>query len=283
MVDPIESDSPLVQSILSELEESLKVIEGDVKQRGAAKRYLGELLKYYRKPEYGAVAKHLASAKRKKLVSFYPEVGGTLDKLEIDIKRKYEQVFPKLFSQIKAYCESGKIPISGSYPSLVIDSYIDVTADEKKRSINIGIKNVRSLDFDKLQYTIDSERERVWGREFDAQRFRNEIMEIYTELFGSKPSPVGWIPLPDVYQSFKARIERENPHWKKQGRLISYYKDEFSADISKLWKAQANGEIESPHIQFSGIRDPRKSFKIILPDGKVERLGLMRPQERKGE
>jgi len=67
----------------------------------------------------------------------------------------------------------------------------------------------------------------------------------------------------------------------RKKRLVAYYKDEFCADLSKLWKAQKQNDINIPHLELSGIRDNRLSYKVTLPDGKIELYGHIRPPKEK--
>jgi hypothetical protein len=93
------------------------------------------------------------------------------------------------------------------------------------------------------------------------------------------PNPTGWAPLEGIYQILKQQAESENPDWRKGGRLIAYYKDEFSADLSLLWEAQALKRLNSPHIELSSIRDPRRAYKVIQPDRNIGFYGFLRPKE----
>ena len=77
---------------------------------------------------------------------------------------------------------------------------------------------------------------------------------------------------------FAEQIKAENPDWKKGGRLIPYYKDEFSVDLSLLWQAQASNLIDQPLFEFSAIRDPRRSYKVLQPDQNIGFYGFLRPK-----
>jgi hypothetical protein len=85
--------------------------------------------------------------------------------------------------------------------------------------------------------------------------------------------------LEGVYQILKQQAESEDPDWKKGGRLVAYYKDEFGADLSRLWEAQARRQVDSPHIELSAIRDPRRAYKVVQPDHNVGLYGFLRPKE----
>ncbi|MBM4135602.1 MAG: hypothetical protein FJ241_02100 [Nitrospira sp.] len=213
------------------------------------------------------------------LLTSYPIAKEMLEKLSIDVKRRSEQVFSSLFSRFQEYCGNNKIHLRGKLPKLFVDRLLEVEMDENKQTAKIGTIFLKTLDWEKIRGAIDRERHRIWDREFDPTSFRDRLLNVHLEIIKIKPNPVGWVRLEDVYQSLKRNIQQKNPNWKKGGRLVAYYKDEFSADLSKLWKAQVSRKFDSPHIELSGIRDPRLSYKIVLPDGKIESYGHMRPKK----
>ena len=106
---------------------------------------------------------------------------------------------------------------------------------------------------------------------------RVELIDLYKEIILIKPNPVGWLRLEDIYQGLKNRVQVNNPAWNTGGRLVAYYKDEFSADLSNLWRAQTSERLGPPHIEFSGIRDPRFAYKVVLPGSQIGLYGHMRP------
>lgn len=272
-----KSKSPLAKLILSELSALLDEVERDTKQRNSVKKYLSEMKNAYERSDAEATSRLLLRKTKGQLLSLYPTATETLDKLSIDLRRHSEQASSSLLDRFQEYCERENTSCRGNMPRLFIDSLVEVHVDEEKRRVKVGRILIKALDWDKVSSALDGERHRIWGREFSPLDFRNSLLSVHSALLGIKPNPVGWVRLDDVYQSLRVRIEEENPNWRKGGRLVAYYKDEFSADLSKLWMAQVDRKIDPPRIEFSGIRDPRLSYKLVLPDGQIESYGHLRP------
>lgn len=274
-----DNESSLAKLICSDLDNLLKQVEVDIKQRNSMKKYLSQMLKAFEKSDTETLNRLLLKRVKDQLLTSYPIAKETLEKLFIDVKRHSEQAFSSLFGYFQEYCESEEISLRGKMPKLFIDYLLEVIMDEKKQTAKIGIVFLKTLDWERIRVTLDRERHRIWGREFNPLSFRDNLLNVHSELLKIKPSPVDWVRLEDVYQSLKTQIQQENPDWKKGGRLVAYYKDEFSADLSKLWKAQINQKIDFPHIELSGVRDPRLSYKIVLPDRRIDSYGHMRPRK----
>ena len=180
---------------------------------------------------------------------------------------------------MEKYCAEHGLILKGKLPKLSINSLLDVELNEVKRTAKIGSSFSRNLDWEKLEVVLDGELKRIWERDVAPSVFRDELLSIHARILRLKPNPVGWVRLEDVYQELKRIEEGKNLDWKKGGRLVSYYKDEFSADLSMLWRAQAINKIDSPHIEFSGIRDPRRSYKVVISAGRIEQYGHIRPRK----
>lgn len=274
-----KNESSLARLIMSELSRLSQEVERDTKQRNSIKKYLSEMKKAYERSDTETLNRLLLRQTKDQLLSIYPTARETLEKLLIDVKRHSEQVFSSLFNHFQEHCKSEKISLRGKMPKIFINHLLEVYMDEKKQTAKIGIVFLKTLDWEKIRITLDRERQRIWDREFNPVSFRDHLLNVHLEIIKVKPNPVGWVRLEDVYQSLKRDIQQKNPNWKKGGRLVAYYKDEFSADISRLWKVQVAQQIGFPHIELSGIRDPRLSYKVVLPDGKIESYGHMRPKK----
>lgn len=279
MVFSGHDESSLSNLILLELSKLLKEVERDIKQRNSIKKYLSEIKKACECSDTETLNRLLLRQTKEQLLSLYPLSRETLEKLLIDVKRHSEQAFSSLYRRFQEYCGNNKIHLQGKLPKLFVDRLLEVQMDENKQTAKIGTIFLKTLDWEKIREAIERERNRIWSRAFDPTSFRDHLLDVYLEIIKVKPNPVGWVRLEDVYQSLKRDIQQKNPNWKKGGRLVAYYKDEFSADLSKLWEAQISQKIGSPHVELSGIRDPRLSYKVVLPDGQIGSYGHMRPKK----
>jgi hypothetical protein len=153
---------------------------------------------------------------------------------------------------------------------------LKITFDFKKRGAKVGTQYIQSLQWDKIKSALSAEQERLWRRGDDAAKIRDSLVVAYENAINKHPNVTGWVRLEDIYQELKKRIEKETPDWKSQQRLVAYYRDEFTIDLSILLLVQMAGKLAGTQIEFSAIRDPRLSFQVPLPDGTSNSVGFMR-------
>jgi len=269
--------SYLTSSILSDLEGLHANVTTDVSERAKAQKLLTSIVKALRTSDFDLVAQNLS--KGFIIISeVYPQSKPILQKLQIDVSRRVDEQLRQTSEKIEEYCQSKDIPFKKSGTKFVVDNFIEIELDRHKGRTRIGNLSLSTFKWDKVSEGLDSERARLWKRGFDAARFRDKLIKAYKQLAEKSTAVTDWITLDDIYQSLKRQIELENPDWKKGGRLIPYYKDEFSADLSMLWREQASKTIETPYIELSAIRDPRKSYKVLQPDNNLGFFGFLRPR-----
>lgn len=273
-------ESVITKSIGSDIDHLLEQIDIDIKRGNALKKYLSQLQKAFEQPDIEKLNKLLASEARSRLITSYPTATNLIDKLVIHVRRTSEVGLSSLMDRFQEHCNSQGIGIRGRLPRFSINNLLDVELDETRRTAKIGTIFLKTMDWDKIRAAIERERQRIWKRDFDAAKFRDELLDVHSEVLKVKPNPTGWVRLEDVYQTLKKRMQASNPNWKAGGRLVAYFKDEFSADLSKLWQAQTSKSIDFPHIELSGIRDPRLSYKVVLPSDQVGLYGHMRPEKK---
>ena len=270
--------SHLTKAILVDMETLKKDIEEDVAQRSKARRAVGDLLKALQDDDFDAVGRLLRN-RGQQLTEAYPRAQMTLDKLRIDVNRRLEEQLEHTYARLEDYCRAEDIPMRGRPPKYIVDHLLEVEFDRNAGRTKVGIQSLTTLQWPKVREVLQAERARLWRRPFDAVGFRDRLVQAYEELERATPSPIGWAPLEEIYQILKRQVEDAHPGWRKGGRLVAYYKDEFSADLSMLWRAQASHEIDSPQIELSAIRDPRRQYKVLQPDSSIGRYGFLRPRE----
>jgi len=270
--------SHLTQAVLAELENLSQVITDDVSQRSKAKRAVADLLKALRQGDAEAAARLLGS-RVQQVSEIYPQAIATLEKLRIDLNSRQEEQLRQTCTQLEEYCRAEAISLKGRPPKYMVDHLLEVELDRKKNRAKVGIQSLSTLKWPNILEALEAERVRLWQRSFDPSSFRDRLVQAYEELEHLNPSPTGWASLEGVYQILKQQVESERPDWRKGGRLVAYYKDEFSADLSMLWQAQASKKIDSPHIELSAIRDPRRAYKVVQPDRNIGLYGFLRPRK----
>ena len=272
--------SSLSESIREELTLLLNEIKDEARKKTTISKYIQKILNAFQDGNVISLNKLLKDKSKTQLLTFYPSAKDTFDKLMIDIRRRSERSFTDLIEKVRDYCSVNGVSLKGNMPKLIVDNLLEIYFDEKNKTAKIGAVFVKDAIWEKIRPVLEREHKRIWKREFSPSAFRDKLVNTYKEIIGIKPNPLGWVRLEDIYRSLKVQIKSENLVLKKSERLIAYYKDEFSSDLSKLWEAQMNKKVEYPHLEFSAIRDPRLAYKFILPDGQVISYGHMRLLEK---
>ena len=270
----------MVQTIVPSLDELLKKIGDDVAQRNKIKDSIRRLREAWSNDNFDTADRVISSKNIQSLSRFYPEGEITVEKIKMCLEIEKNEKINKIEMQIKKYCDDRQIKLHGKFPKFIIDHLINLEFHRKKNAAKVGNVYLQSLDWRKIQEIIEEERKRVWGRPFDYSKFYDDVILFYKKIADYERNPTGWVRLADIYQSLKTEIAKRNPNWKSKKRLAAYYKDEFSADLSKSWKAQNSDDRTDRQFEFSAIRDPRLAFKVILPDTSTASYGFIRPQRR---
>lgn len=270
--------SSLSELLLSELKALSQTIDDDVARRSKARKAMADILKALEQNDVDLLARVLGTQSAP-LAQIYPETRAVLEKLHFDLHRRQDDLMRDVASQLESYCRDEGITIRGSWPKFTVDHLLPVEFDRKANRSKVGTLSLQTLKWPALLDALVAERIRLWRRHFEATQFRDALLQVYHQVERIKPNPVGWVALEDVYQVLKQSEEQAHPAWRKNGRLAAYYKDELGADLSLLWDAQACGRVKPPTFEFSAIRDSRRAFEIVQPDGTVGLYGFLRPRE----
>jgi len=267
----------LAQAVLKGLQDLLEEISDDVSRRNKCKLFTRRVLTAYEEGDLDSLDRQLPK-EPDDLAALYPSAHRTVRELRLEVARRLAVRFDRLAQYLAEYSESKGIALRGLSPNFVVAGLIGVVLNKENRAAKVGASYIRTLAWDRIRESLDSEWERVWGRQFDASTYRDEVVAAYHTAMQRRPNPSRWVALNDVYQMLKEHREEEHPDWRQSGRVAGYYKDEFSADLSKLWGAQIEGSLLPPHVEFSAIRDPRRAYEVVMRDGSAAKYGFVRPR-----
>jgi hypothetical protein len=270
----------MVQTIVPSLDNLLKKIGDDIAQRNKIRASVQRIREAWFKENFDSAGRVISSKNIQSLSRFYPEGEITVEKIKMCLEQEIDEKIDRIEMQLKKYCDDRQIKLHGKSPKFIIDYLINLELNRKKNTAKIENIYLQSLDWGKIQESIEEERKRVWERPFDYSKFYDDVILFYEKIADYERNPTGWVRLADIYQLLKTEIAKRNPDWKSKKRLVAYYKDEFSADLSKAWKAQNSDDRTDRQFEFSAIRDPRLAFKVILPDRSTASYGFIRPKRR---
>lgn len=212
-----------------------------------------------------------------RLRALYPQAEPLFTHLSTDLQRRKMLRSGDLEQAIRIFCAETKQPCQGRYPRLTVAHFIEVSIDETKGRAKVGSTSSQSLVWSRLRPILERELHRVWGRPFEPCAFRDHLLATYERLNTRSPSPTGHVRLADVFHELRAERARSDRNARAGGRLSAYYRDEFSADLSKLVAVQQRQELPGQPLDFTSIRRAEDGFSVILPSGDIATYGFVKP------
>lgn len=268
--------SALSESIARDFDALEQAISSDIADLTKLRKFIQRLKSAWAASD-GSARDLLKDQNIPRLRAKYPNSGELAERLATDANRQSAGRASALENAIRSFCVELSQPCHGRFPRLTVAHFIEVAVDTTAGRTKVGATSVQSCDWSKIRPAIEREIARVWSRPFDAVAFRDNLLAIYDKIDKKSHSPTGDVRLVDVFQEMRADKARDNPNARTGGRLYAYYRDEFSADLSKLWKAQITGELPGPQLEFSSIRRAEEGFSVILPNGGIATYGFVKP------
>jgi hypothetical protein len=263
------------EPLAKELEALGKDIAADLQKRNSFKVFIKKLRTALEKQDAALVLKHLAQPALSELLQAYPQAKPAIDLAAARAGFLRDNQIKIIESRLREYCNSHGLDIHGGSQKFVVSHFIEVNLGSPNRGLGIGNIRVKVISWNNVEKALDDERIRVWERAFDPGDFKTRLLHAYNNILQPEKNPTGWVRLHDIYQEFKSqKAEKQSPGEKK--RLISYFRDEFSADLSKLLKDEAKLP-GARTFEFSAIRDSRFAFKLVMPNGSIGSFGFVRP------
>ena len=273
-------DEQLRSTIDTDLNRLLSMLEQDVRKRSRVRDSVKRLVRAWNEGAIDYVSKYINGPQGKSLMETYGDASVSIDRLRFALARNEDSVRGKLDDHLAEYCALEGLHLRGRQGSYHINGVLELDFDFKKRGAKVGTQYIQSLDWGRIKLALDNERGRLWQRGNGVTCIRDRLVAAYTNAIAKHPNVTGWVRLEDIYQELKRRVEQETPNWRTQQRLVAYYRDEFTVDLSILLSMQMAGKVSGTRIEFSAIRDPRLSFQVPLPDGTMNSVGFMRLSDK---
>jgi hypothetical protein len=270
-----ELNKPTAPMIMSLLNNALDGITKDVSERVKIRSFVQSLTRAWEKGDLDAVSWMARSDIRDVLRRHYPEAEDILEGIKSLLERNGRQEIDEFEFMLEHYCDEKGIQLTGISPRFVVDHLIHVNFDRERNAVMVGMSRLQNPEWAEVQQRIEGEHKRIWGRDFNFSEFYEDLLMSYDDIIRYQPNDTDWAFLKDIYREIKKRKMEGN----STGTSIIYPEDEFSADLSKLWWAQSKDYNANRQMEFSSNRDPRFSFKVILPDESVASYGFMRPKK----
>jgi hypothetical protein len=254
-----ESTTPDAASVARSLEKQLTAMNEDFKARDAARRLWTRLHRAMAEGGLQIAQRILSDPRIEATPKLYPELAQRYHRVSISVRRALDRGLTVLRNAIVGYAEERGWEIVATDRRVVIDHLVTIELAEN-RTTRVQATRVRSLAWGAVKPVLDREYERVWGR---ARRESSTFLIDFEGFLASRRGDN--VRLRDVYEALK-QARPEVP-----GRLVTYYRDEFSADLSVLLTTAA-----ARRFEFSAIRDPRLAFAVVQTGGSLQQYGFVR-------
>ncbi len=262
--------------VAKELEALETGITADISQRNKLKTFLKKLKAASDKQEADSLSKLLSDPSLSQLVHAYPQAKPAIDLLAARVGFLRDTGIRNVETRLREYCEAHRLKFHGGPRKFVVEHFIELDLGAAKAGLKIGNARVKVTVWENVRRALENERQRIWGRPFDAGQFKREVLGAYSRIAQLKKNPTGWVRLHDIYQELKSEKAKAQKVPRERKRLIPYFRDEFGADISKLLEQETRASGRRS-FELSAIRDPRFAFKIIMPGGSAGSFGFLRP------
>ena len=226
-----EENKPTTSMVMSLLNNALDRITKDVSERVKIRSFIQSLSRAWEKEDLDTVSWMARSDIRDVLRMHYPEAEGILEEIKSLLKRHGEQEIDEFEFMLEHYCDEKGIKLIGSSPRFVVDHFIHVDFDRERNTVMVGMSRLQDPEWADVQQSIEGEHKRIWGRDFNFLDFYEDLLIAYKDTVKYQGNDIDWAPLADIYQEVKKRKMEET----LTGTSITYPRDEFSADLSKLW------------------------------------------------
>ena len=142
--------------------------------------------------------------------------------LQSYVDPKYRNYIGKYTAQIRNWCETNNLSLTGEFPEYTIDGLLDLKIDQNENIAYINKKSKKNISIPNIGDLILQEHKNLWKRPYKAEEFFNALLKAYNAVCVQKNiSPGEYAPIRDVFRSMAKT---------KKG----YTLPNFSADISQL-------------------------------------------------
>jgi len=280
-----EIEKPELKFLIERLDALLKSIDGNIKKLAVQKRIVKELRTSLGKSDFASILHSLRKEAINDLRSEFPQSIEMLRRLE---EAAESEVQPQVFSFDKEFKEALSkaelrlewwFPevIEGKFPTYLINKMIEVIVDQKDLSVKINNHKVESMDVQLVCSKIVSENNRLFRRQYDGQKFIDELFKAYEiTLLRNRKAHGDTVYLKEAYHAMLFQAQKpgffEQP---TKQNFHPYLPDEFVVDLSRSLKNGSTVTRSGMKLELHPLRDPKECFFIVLPNGDRVYRGLL--------
>ena len=259
---------PLWKAATDQAHRASQQAETSLAQHRAAAAAWRKLADAFARDQADAAARVLGDSRLRPALELMPELRPTLERLRLASQTRIKSRTSRITDAARELAESNGWPASMTSAGLRVGHFVWVLPADAGTT-KVGAQRVRSLSWDAVRPVLEAEYARLWAKsDDDVDRFMGDLESAIDQL---QPDTVNseYVRLRSVYNALAARKP------KKHGAIPSYFRDEFSADLSLMLRRQRDSRVKSRY-ELAAIRNPELAFEVVQPDGSLAQFGFIR-------
>jgi hypothetical protein len=233
--------------------------------------FLAKLLKDVRATHVGDDWDAITLARTLEAAEQTPSLSVDLITAIANVRSKVESHASKaileLDADIRDICTRRKWKLDGQWPRLHIERAVDLTVDEKRRSIALSGTILPNFSSNVIEQALDKVVKELLPRQFDPRKFMGELARAYDHACGGKG---GEAALLRVYRELV--LASQPPKLWRDARASSF--SEFTAD---QFRARLSASLEAG---VSSSPDGRE-LRLLPPIDPADAMFVYQPAERR--
>ena len=259
---------PLWSAAIEQAKKASQLTDDSLAQHKAAAAAWRKLRDAFLHDQADAAARILGDSRLREPLELLPAVRPMLERLRLASQTRIQSRTSRLTDTARAFAEANGWPSIMTTAGLRIGHFIWVLPDAAGTT-KVGAQRVRSLSWEAVQPVLEAEYRRLWAKsDDDVDRFMRDLDQAVRQL-QSEAKDGDYVRLRSVYNALVAGKP------KKHGAIPSYFRDEFSADLSLMLRRQRHPTVKARY-ELAAIRNPELAFEVVQPDGSLAQFGFIR-------
>ncbi len=263
--------------MMNGIEKIKDTIRGNIKNFKSVEADINKFESYIKKSEYLSASKVLQKIKTL-IIKDFPDFEKELTNSEDEVNKQVRQFKMSFGSSLISSCEKNKLsPVEGDIrKGFRIKGIIEVKIDFEKEFVTVSTcskkSKINSLIIDKIISEIKKTDERLFKREWNPEKFINDLYKAY--LIVSKDKTDKEVLLEEVQAQLWLKMQTQNDSFRKsfdKDKIKDYPTDEFSVDLNKLLISKPNNIFLSEGAGGITVFDSNgkfRTFKFLTFKGK---------------
>lgn len=169
----------------------------------------------------------------------------------------------ELENDIRDLCESRGWRVDGQWPTLIVQTAVDVKVDPEQRTVAVSGRRLNGTTRRTIERAIEEQVTELFPRGFDPRKFIAQLADAYDEASARKG---GEIPILDVYRALVIKSQPAR-FWRDARRMgfAEISSDQFRARVSAALEANITTAPDGRELRLLPPIDPKNALFLYQP------------------